>query len=64
MRVVLRVGGGWLEVAAEAAGLAERRAVHADDAARFGAWTTTYRALLGRDMAEARLLALGQEMYA
>ena len=48
MRVVLRAGGGWLEMAAAAAGLEERRAVNADDAARFGDWTTRYRALLGR----------------
>ena len=64
MHVVLRVGGGWLEVGAAAAGLEARRAVNADDAARFGDWTTRYRALLGRDAAEVQLLALGREMYA
>ena len=64
MHVVLQIAEGWLDLNAPDVGLAERRPVTAADQERCNAWATQYRRLLGRDGAEARLVALGREMYA
>ena len=64
MHVVLQIAEGWLDLNAPDVGLAERRLVTADDQERCNAWATQYRWLLGREGAEARLVALGREMYA
>ena len=64
MHVVLQIAEGWLELNAPDVGLAERRPVTASDQEQGNAWATQYRRLLGREGAEARLVALGREMYA
>ena len=64
MRMVFRVGEGWLQAVAAEAGLDAQRPVGAEDTARLTAWAMSYRALLGRHGGEARLLALGRQLYA
>jgi hypothetical protein len=64
MHAVFRLDGRFLELFAPEAGVEKRRTLAADADSRFAHWAETYAKFRGRDGAEARILALGKELYA
>jgi hypothetical protein len=63
MHAVFRLDGGFLELFAPEAGVEERRTLAADASSRFAHWAEAYAKFRGRDGAEARILALGKDLY-
>ena len=63
MHAVFRLDSGFLELVAPEAGVEERRAIAAYADSRFAHWAEVYAKFRGRDGAEARILALGKDLY-
>lgn len=64
MQATFRVSGSDLHFAADRVTSGERRGLTGADRDRFTGWAATYRALVGKDRAQAELLALGREIHA